>query len=124
MQISRDEGVALILFLSMPPADRRRGQRNDAMHRLRRDKNAEAFLNFLNISHFLSCKTTFFANFEFAVAPQADSAASGATFFQNFDFTVAPRADFAPSGATVFQNFDFTVALQVAKSHERDLNYV
>ena len=32
-------------LLSMPPADRRRGQRNDAMHRPRRDKNAEAFLN-------------------------------------------------------------------------------
>ena len=31
-------------LLSMPPADRRRGQRNDAMHRPRRDKNAEAFL--------------------------------------------------------------------------------
>ena len=31
--------------MSMPPADRRRGQRNDAMHRPRRDKNAEAFLN-------------------------------------------------------------------------------
>ena len=31
-------------LLSMPPADHRRGQRNDAMHRPRRDKNAEAFL--------------------------------------------------------------------------------
>ena len=31
-------------LLSMPPADRRRSQRNDAMHRPRRDKNAEAFL--------------------------------------------------------------------------------
>ena len=31
-------------LLSMPPADRRRGQRNDAMHRLGRNKNAEAFL--------------------------------------------------------------------------------
>ena len=34
-------------LLSMPPADRRRGQRNDAMHRPRRDKNAEAFLNYM-----------------------------------------------------------------------------
>ena len=34
-------------LLSMPPADRRRGQWNDTMHRPRGDKNAEAFLNVL-----------------------------------------------------------------------------
>ena len=36
-------------LLSMPLADRRRGQRNDAMHRPRRGKNAEAFLNCFEI---------------------------------------------------------------------------
>ena len=37
-------------LLRMPPADRRRGQWNDAMHRPRRDKNAEAFLKSVNFS--------------------------------------------------------------------------